>query len=182
MAVAGEYVYVTAGSGMHIVDVRDPTNPQWKGLYVHDESGMSLPIEAVAVVGPIAYVLAFGNLDTLDITDPSNPKMVSSLRGDDYNGLAVSGNRICVTDLVYGLKVLVRIPAPSWFESPPRLDNTGCRLSFQGGAGMPFSLQRSTDLAHWEDWKTIVTSGQTQEVTDPQAISRPAQFYRAVAK
>jgi len=73
------YVFVcgtTTTSGVHIIDVSDPVNPQQVGLYqpgyyIHD----------CHVRGDILFAAAFyeGTMDILDISDPANPVLLNRM-------------------------------------------------------------------------------------------------------
>jgi len=90
LTVVGDYVYLAAnGSGLWIVGVSDPTDPQLIGVYDWGDA------RDVEVVGSYAYV-SFGSttyMGVVDVQDPANPEHVSLLRIYDYNrGIAVAGD------------------------------------------------------------------------------------------
>lgn len=98
------------GPGFHIIDVHDPSDPEWVGSWpdsspVFGSSGA--PINAIYVRGDYAYLahpsgLAGASADqltVLDISDPANPERVSGFAyatgvGGNGKSLHVVGNEI----------------------------------------------------------------------------------------
>jgi len=101
MAIWEDYLYL-AGSGLSVLDISDPANPEPVRQY-------DLPGEAVAVEidGGYAYVghrciqsgdvCVGGALRILDVSDPTDPFEVGSLPADPRT-LAVEGDRVYLAD------------------------------------------------------------------------------------
>ena len=101
------YVYVcgtSATSGVHIIDVTEPSNPQEVGLYqpgyyIHD----------CHVRGDIMYAAAFfeATIDILDISDKSNPVLLQRLIDPGANTHSFTttedGNFLVICDELDGL-------------------------------------------------------------------------------
>jgi len=59
------------------------------------------------------------------------------------------------------------------------LSSTTYALTLNGGQGT-YSLQGSSDLAHWTNLTTLILNGSSQQYNDNNAGSFPRRFYRAV--
>jgi hypothetical protein len=80
-AIAGSYLYLGAGDGLHIFDLTDPGAPQAAGFLATPDV-----VHDVAVAGSLAYIAESyspgdlsadrGGLRVVDITDPLNPREV----------------------------------------------------------------------------------------------------------
>ncbi len=72
--VQGDYAYLATGeTGLEILDISDPENPEWIGTY--DTPGDS---RYVKVVDDIAYVCDLqGGLRIVDVSDPRHPDEIS---------------------------------------------------------------------------------------------------------
>jgi hypothetical protein len=92
-------------SGLHIIDISDPSNPTLKGLY--DTPGDAY---GVAVSGNYAYVAdRYSGLQIIDISNPSNPTFKGSYdTPEGARGVALSGNYAYVTACNYGLQMCVQ--------------------------------------------------------------------------
>jgi hypothetical protein len=68
---------------------------------------------------------------------------------------------------------------PALGLSAPRLLPDG-RFSFRlsGEPGRSCTIQISSDLVRWVDWKTVVSSSASPEVIDSRAGSASQRFYR----
>ena len=86
------WVYLAGtGSGLDIVDLRDPANPKYAGNFPADEAKLGHPNEFFGAAGVVhdvqfdgdgnALVSGMGGVAAYDVTDPLNPKLV--YRTDD---------------------------------------------------------------------------------------------------
>jgi hypothetical protein len=188
MAASGGYVCVADEfRGLYVIDVSSPSQPRLVGWYGGAPGDPVAESSGVALSGPIAYDLSYDGLVLVSLTNPSAPQLLNSqvVGAPDLpagNAIAVNANRICVAAGESGLLVLRPIPSPPRFDGPPPIEADGCHLSFVAEAGQSIVLQRSQDLVTWQDWLTLTGQGSTQEVTDPDALGRPVQFYRAVVQ
>jgi hypothetical protein len=118
--LSGDYVCLTSlgrydighnrslGTGLHVVDVRNPANP----VPVGREGGAYA--ETLVVSGPYAYVAdGEAGLQILRTDDPVRPQRVGSLLTRGYaEDVAVSGSYACLALGTNGLEVIdVRDPA-----------------------------------------------------------------------
>jgi hypothetical protein len=183
IAASGNYLYVAEEfTGLQVIDISNPAHAQCAGSYTRPGIGFALPAYAIAVSGSTAYLIESGDLDVLDVTTPPAPKLTSWLSHVGGFGIALSGNKICVTADGRGLSVLQQIPSSPHFDSTSRFNAALFQVSFSAEVGQQVQLQRSRDLSIWEDWTNVTAVGSTQAVDDPDAASHPRQFYRAVIK
>ncbi|MDD5626100.1 MAG: DUF2341 domain-containing protein [Patescibacteria group bacterium] len=78
--VVGSYAYVSCyDAGLYIVDVSDPVNPVYKGVY-------NTPSYAYEVIvdGSYAYVADYTTLQIINISDPTAPTLTGSYNCSDY--------------------------------------------------------------------------------------------------
>ena len=107
LTVNGNYLYLAAaGSGLHIIDVSNPTSittNSFSALYNTSGSAMD-----VTVSGDYAYVADGGSgLEILDISDPTNPSSVATYHtSGSAIGVAVSGNYAFVASGASGLHII----------------------------------------------------------------------------
>jgi sugar lactone lactonase YvrE len=88
VVVQGDYAYVVEGyGGLNILDISDPSNPQFVGLYADN-----LQYKSVAVSGHYAYLTCGTDLVVVDIQDPAKPSFVV----DDYWSGNAAANRVLV--------------------------------------------------------------------------------------
>ncbi len=174
LSVIGNYAFVLYYSALEVIDVSQPANPHRVSLYPITGWAAGL-----AIRDSRAYIVS-DRLRVLDISDPANPRLVGAT-AEPISGEAalVSDNRVYIAA---GYDGLVAVGLPDrwfWFEPMPRIDTLGCHLFLHGPAGRTAQLQRSTDLNKWENWRTIIMTGQSFEVLDdpPSANGR---FYRAL--
>jgi hypothetical protein len=90
VVVQGDYAYVVEGyGGLNILDISDPSNPQFVGLYADN-----LQYKSVAISGHYAFLTSGTDLVVVDIQDPAKPTFVV----DDYwsenaaNRVMIDGN------------------------------------------------------------------------------------------
>lgn len=96
----------TCGSGLHMVDIRQPANPQFAGCY--DEDGYTHETQCVVYHGPDAdhngrEICFASNEDTLtlvDVTDKSDPQQISRT---SYSGVGYTHQGWLTADHAYFL-------------------------------------------------------------------------------
>jgi hypothetical protein len=103
VALSGNYAYVadeqaTGQSGLQIIDVTNPSNPKFKGLYSASDA------HDVVLAGNYAYVTNPRGLLIIDISDPGNPILKGSRDLDSAFKVAISGNYAYVVDS--GLQII----------------------------------------------------------------------------
>ncbi len=111
VAVVENYAYVEAGfEGWHILDVRDPTNPQ---QVTRAGSPGVLIYSDIQVNGQIAYLPYFsiwgsrGGLEVWDVSDPTAPKQIEVLHTPGQGaGVATARNTVFVANASRGLRIL----------------------------------------------------------------------------
>jgi hypothetical protein len=174
VAVQGQYAYVALGEGgLVIVDVSDPANPVRVGGV--DTSGSAY---GVTVSGNYAYVAdGDAGLQMIDVSNPANPLRVGGYdTGWLAEGLAVVGNIIYVANGEQGL-LMLELMRPPWLGVSGRNPFT-FRLSREPGATV--RVQHSSNLQNWEDWQTVTLGDAPVELSDPDAATTAARFFRAL--
>ena len=117
MVVNGNYAYLAcyrydswigaAVSGLQVINIGNPTNPQRVGTWENTTSTASDSM-GIALSGSYAFIAvgAYG-LQVLDISNPANPLFVGSFRSDVYvNGVSVAGNYAVLVNGDTGLQVI----------------------------------------------------------------------------
>lgn len=98
----GNMLFLGASNGMYIVDVEDPSQPEYVSMYEHIQS-----CDPVVVQGDVAYVtLREGNncwqsinqLQVIDISDLENPVNIGNYNMETPYGLGVDGDLLFVCD------------------------------------------------------------------------------------
>ncbi|MBM3879693.1 MAG: hypothetical protein FJ387_08230 [Verrucomicrobia bacterium] len=165
-----------------MIDVTNPANPVRVGGY--DTSGFAA---GVAVAGNYAYLAETqqwtgsnyigGGLLVIDVTNPANPVRVGGYEtSGSAQGMAVSGNLIYLASGEGGLLILEQ-SRPPWLEISA-LNPFAFRVSGEPGASV--RVQRSGNLADWEDWQTVTLGETPVQLSDPDAATNSARFFRAV--
>lgn len=99
--VAGNYAYLADGGGLSIVDVADPTNPEFLS------SVSEVFAQTIVVSGKYAYVGTLFGLDVIDISDPYNPVITDNINlGQQLRGVAVSGKYAYISQEGEGLSII----------------------------------------------------------------------------
>lgn len=96
------YAFVTGRSGLHAIDISDPSAPKKVGVYSHPY-GVTL-FQSATVVGDYAYVPDSQlGLQTIDFSDPARPVRVKAdirqhglvaIRGDNLYALGRDGLQV----------------------------------------------------------------------------------------
>jgi hypothetical protein len=101
------FAYVTGSTGLSIIDVSSPSEPEELGFY---RTGYA---EEVVVDGRLAYLAeGFNGLTIIDVINPASPYIVSRSENRYTVGVAVSGKYAYLVDTT-GLKI-VEILIPAW--------------------------------------------------------------------
>jgi hypothetical protein len=110
VAVSGNYAYLMVPiTGLHVIDVSNPAQPQKLG-------GVRVFGSGLTASGSYAYATGPGILQVIDIQDPANPRRVGYCRtregtntvvsNGEYVGVALSDNRAYVADATAGLQII----------------------------------------------------------------------------
>lgn len=98
----GEYLFLGSTSGVHIVDISNPSSPTYLSEFQH-----ALSCDPVVTDGDFAYVtLRSGNfcgqsddeLQILDLADIANPQLIVRYSLTSPKGLAINNNILYVCD------------------------------------------------------------------------------------
>jgi len=112
------YVFTPDGTGMVIIDVSDPVNPE----FVSEYEGVGHVSSDLKVSGSYCYLLTAIGLYVLDVSDPTHPVLVGVNQpssGADLH-LEIKGNYAYVTNYIEGLRA-VDISDPT---NPVTVDNS----------------------------------------------------------
>jgi hypothetical protein len=95
VAASGSYAYaqtIIPEQELHVIDVSDPTQPQFEGKYaLSGEGGWRT---GVAVAGNYVYLADWtSTLKILDVSDPANPYLAGSLATGTLENLTLHGDR-----------------------------------------------------------------------------------------
>lgn len=171
--VAGHYAYLAADEGLEILDITAPASPQRLG-------GNSLDglFEMGAVQGD--YLFAADDdigMMIIDIRDPHNPVLAGGYdtREEGYCATVIGpyayygdtdGLHVVLPDSRVHLTPLRDVlPAGFWF-------------GVEGWPGSRVTIQKSSDLVHWEDWALVTLQQPAVVIGQPGITSQPRQFFR----
>jgi hypothetical protein len=102
-------IFIGANDGMHILDNRDPANPEHISTFRHARA-----CDPVVVKDDIAYVTLrdgsecenfINQLDVIDISRLESPELIASFPMDHPHGLSVRGETLYLCEGDFGLKV-----------------------------------------------------------------------------
>jgi len=141
--ISGDYAYLgVSGSGLAILDISDPTNPE-----VVDYMDTDGYAEDVEIRGNYAYVADNTHgLAVIDISDPTNPGSPVYSDTDNAYGLDVSGNYAYISDYFLGLSV-IDISDPTNPGSPDYTDTWGQAWNVDVSGDYAFMAVGSVGLA-----------------------------------
>ena len=176
LSVNGLYAAQAFGNdGFEVIDISNPTNPLPAGY-----TNNAYYAYSVAVSGGYAYVAeGVAGLEVLDLHDPLNVARVGRNEAFDAADSLVLQNDELAIGGVNSLS-LVSLFKPLRLGPAPRFAPDGFHLLLDGGQGQPVRVQRSRDLATWEDWQRLTLGSAPVELNDPQANAEPRRFYRAL--
>jgi len=166
--------------GLEAIDVTFPGDPQMLGRYV-----THTPVNAVAVSGRYAYLATDAGVLVIDARDPTNLERVGANHEFPAEAIAVAGDKLYAVGQ-HGFFILQAPAGPALlrpsFAAPIQMSRNGAKLTVDGPAGQTAYIQRTTDLARWENWLSVTLPGQPVEVTDEEAVTRGRQFYRLMLR
>jgi hypothetical protein len=114
VAVVGNYAYVTDSTGLHIINVADPTTPAQLGFY---EINLA---SDVTVAEDYAYIATRDGVIVIGVTDPVAPFEVTSYSTiGSAKSATAGGNYIYVADDKGGLVILRRLRDKVTTSIPP---------------------------------------------------------------
>lgn len=112
-----KYLLVGTQTGMQVVSIQNPENPQWLSTYTHIRT-----CDPVVAQDSIAYVTLragttcgtanVNQLEIINIKNPSAPQLLKTYPLTNPYGLAVDGNKLFVCDGNAGLRVF-RMDTPT---------------------------------------------------------------------
>lgn len=175
IAVRGNFAYVAdARLGLLLLDVSNPANPVLVSSYPTD-----MYAQRITLSGNYAYLLGYALLQVIDISDPGNPREVG--RNSTFphgNDLAIAGDHFFVA--AYDELAILDLLWPSgWLQVVPGRINDEFGVRVHGSAGQRFTIQRSTDLGVWQDWRPVTLGGGSDLLPDPDTTIAQRRFYRA---
>ena len=150
--VVGDYVYLGGNDGLDVIDISNPTSPEWitsLDLYAFD----------LIVQGNYVYAISIYGLVVLDVSQPANPKNVASLEVFGNHG-AVNGDFLYIGNEQDGL-VIVNIFTPT---KPEKI-----------GA---FSTQFPYDIVVSSDYLYLVNGSEGLLSVDVSIPDKPVQAGR----
>ncbi len=132
VVVQGPYAYVSAGSGLYIVNVSNPSSPVQVGFCATPGSARDTDIS-----GNYAYVAnGVSGLRIIDVSNPANPVAVGFCdTAGAAQGVAVSGSYAYVADGADGLRIInISNPASpvevGYCDTPGDAEDVALRGSF----------------------------------------------------
>lgn len=201
VAVAGNYAYVvtgrdlewTADSGLEVIDVSNPAQPQRVGLY-----RTSIAAARITLRGHRAYVIsgieppwrfalipAGDTLQVFDVSDPANPVRVDkgNLPSGSMADVAVANGHLFLPK--QGIYRIDEVPAIGPTLSMKRDRNPRLLdLWVQSPGFDDFTLMTSTTVTNWQPYATVFSRVENfrlvRDSTEPQ--NEPARFYQAAGE
>jgi hypothetical protein len=183
VALSGHYAYLASDTeGLEVIDVGDPTNPRRLGGV--DTLGNAY---SIAISGGYAYVGdSYSGLQVIDISDPIHPQRVGGNSSFLGKGLAIRGGRLYLAAHTDGLVILPLFTPPEAsalrLTSLPPPASGGCSFAVGGIPSLQVAIQRSPDMANWEDWQPLKLGSSPQIMLDASAGTATKRFYRAVVR
>jgi hypothetical protein len=193
VTVSGHYAFLAEGArfdgtnsfggGLVVVDITDPLHPEEIGryggcLFMSSVAGM----RSVTVAGSYAYVTDDAGLHVIDISNPTNPRRVGGnpVLGSGWTSVLTDGEHLFSA----GDSGLVIFDLFRLFRLEPLTRNAAneLRLKVDGPRGVSASIQRSTNLIEWEDWRSSTLGATPTEISDPDAATALHHFYRGVIR
>lgn len=176
-----------------MIDISEPANPRRVGGYAARGAA-----RAVAVSGNYAYLLAMISrcrglghncyivgveLHVIDVSNPADPERVggntscTSLYDQEVSrvAVAVANDKVFVAA---GDLFILHSYQPIRFEQVARAESGAMRLRIAGPPGVPGRVQRCSSWGRWTDWLPVHFGESPGEISDPDAVSMPARFYR----
>lgn len=177
IATAASHVYVDLGGGtLGVVNAVNPSQPKRVGNYA-----VSRYLHQILVSDDHLYLLSStGAIEVLDIGDPANPRRIggnAACRSGAAH-LAESMGTVWMSGL--GTQLVAPLDALRTMLSDFERSGLGNEfgLWIYGAPGARVELERSTDLQHWNPWRTVGLGNAPLRVV-PKANYR-VEFYRAI--
>lgn len=175
VAVAGDYAYVTCGSGgsgFRVIRVADPASPTEVGV-----CALAVNSRSVTVCGDFAYVGGYDpQMQIVDISDPTDPVVVETVvLPDNAHGVDVQGIHAWTAAENNGLQVL-RIGTRQGLMTDENVarslplddgDETVVKMALTAAATDSFSWSISADAG--ANWLTIPADGSWHAPAAPGA-------------
>jgi hypothetical protein len=74
---------------------------------------------------------------------------------------------------------ILTVKEPPVLRGPPRIDDGPFPMTLQGGRGLRYTVEYSTNLTHWRSLTNFTATNIITTVHDPNAATSPSRFYRA---
>jgi hypothetical protein len=174
VVVSGSCAYVADGTaGLQVIDVSNPSNP-------HRVGGCSTgtTIVGVAVSGDFAYLGDSGKLYVVDVTAPANPRPIGVNRLLLPRAFTIADDKLYAVSQSDGL-VILHLHRYARFDNV-RFQPGSLSFDLSGPPATPGTLQRSSDLLHWDNWFSFTFPEGSTNLTAPTIPGQPTQFYRTV--
>ncbi len=171
LCIAGSYAYIADhhGNSLEIIDISDPSNPEFAGNY-----GIN-PVWSVAVREPYAYILTSPEaIEVIDITDPVNPTFVAA-RPASHSPLQlhISGDYLYVAE-EYGFEIF-DISNP---ENPISLSYTdGTQVALDIYVSGIYAYVVSSDIVFMCDAFCALSIFDITDRQDPQLVSHTELYF-----
>ncbi|MCP4347040.1 MAG: hypothetical protein GY795_16120 [Desulfobacterales bacterium] len=188
VTLVGDTAYVAYGdhygySGMQIIDVSDPSEPDTIG------SVDTFIANEVTIVGSTAYVASTYGLQIIDISNPSEPEIIGSANTlYDANGVTVIGDTAYVscgsyghTDNEWNGLQIIDVTDPSETSITASLETiAGAWESVVVGDTVYVAVSSGTGR-EWNGLQIIDVSNPSEPVVTASLDLRPSMFSRGVA-
>jgi hypothetical protein len=182
VALSGDQVFWSGPEGVHVENVSNPSRPVQVGI-IHKNlpalaTSRSHLFVADDTTGLKVYALNPSGL-------PTEVASTSKRFNDISRLLWANGKLFAIGNFMDGGLLIFSdpfAPAPPTLSGIRRDPSGGVRLTLEGAAGSPFTLERSTDLLRWETWiegTLQETNAAGREFLDDSTSRTPYQFYRA---
>jgi hypothetical protein len=166
VTVVGDRAFIADGlEGFMVLDVSDPAKPKRVGLAPGNTQARS-----IAVAGRFAYVAdVTRGTRVYDIGDPAYPREVGGTSAVNTYRLVVTGDRLLAAAGVNGLAEFEFFAAPLELQALPGATPGTVTLRLNGPVGASVVVQRSTDLATWQDAQAVTLPAPPVNLTVPAA-------------
>lgn len=166
--------------GLEVLDIAFSGDPQLLERYL-----TSATINSLAASGTYAYLGTDAGVLVIDVSVPTNPQRVGANHQFPVDDIAVTGDKLYALG-EHGLFILQAPSAPGparpQFAAPIQMTRNGAKLALSGPAGKTAYVQRTSNLAQWEDWLSVTLPDKPVEVTDEEAVVSGQRFYRLMLK
>jgi hypothetical protein len=173
VAVHGPYVLVGDGvEGLTVLDLADPRNPRVVG-----EAPGTGYARGIAVSGAHAYVSdSRSGVRVYDVSDPARPRALGGNTALSTRRLLVAEDRLLAAAGDEGVAMFELFSAPLELEALAGTTREMLTLKLSGPEGTLVVVQRSTDLARWQDAQEVTLTASPVTISVPAAST--AGFFR----